>query len=226
MLFHHHHHHLVFFCFIWTQTSEEKRKREQKKKREENKYLPRQTDRRTENQSTQQNKTENFLVKRKHIEHGERKKSFFFPKQNKKEKEKAHTGRLQSFVFLCASPKGLSGEIQKEKREENPTKTEENGVCIVVVVVSSPEDKAREKKTRERKKKTKQNQEHQTHIQNGMRNEEENIFFGFLNRYKKVDDTRKSGTHTHTRIHTKRLVVFFCIFFFSWVHFKRDRNYK
>lgn len=153
------------------------------------------------------------MVKRKHIEHGE-KKIVFFPKQNKKEKEKAHTGRLQSFVFLCASPKGLSGEIQKEKREENPTKTEENGVCIVVVVVvSSPEDKAREKKTRERKKKTKQNQEHQTHIQNGMRNEEENIFFGFLNRYKKVDDTRKSGTHTHTRIHTKRLVVFFLYIF-------------
>lgn len=225
MLFHHHHHHLVFFCFIWTQTSEEKRKREQKKKREENKYLPRQTDRRTENQSTQQNKTENFLVKRKHIEHGE-KKIVFFPKQNKKEKEKAHTGRLQSFVFLCASPKGLSGEIQKEKREENPTKTEENGVCIVVVVVSSPEDKAREKKTRERKKKTKQNQEHQTHIQNGMRNEEGKHFFWFFKSLQKSRRYKKEwNTHTHTHSH-ETFGSFFCIFFFSWVHFKRDRNYK
>jgi len=52
-----------------------------------------------------------LLVKRKHIEHEEEMFPLVSPKQKKtKKKKKKHTpGDYKVFVFLCASPKGLSG---------------------------------------------------------------------------------------------------------------------
>jgi shikimate kinase len=115
-------------------------------------------------------------------------------RKERRKKKKAHTGRLQSFVFLCASP---------EKRVErlNPKRQRQNFL--------SPEDK------RKKKKKSKRNQEHQphTHTHTEWDENKKKFFLVFLNRYKKVDDTREKEWNKHT--HTKRFLLIFFSDIFS-----------
>jgi hypothetical protein len=107
---------------------------------------------------------------------------------------------------LCASPK------KKERRVErlNPKRQRQNFL--------SPEDRTKKKRKRKR------NQEHQTHahthIQNGMRRKTKKklFFLVFLNRYKKVDDTREKEWNKHTH----RQNVFFLFFSFHGFHFNRQ----
>ena len=85
---------------------------------------------------------------------------------------------------------------------------------MVLLFISGRRSKRKEKRERA-KEENKRNQEHQTRIHTDRMGDEKRrrkktaFFFGFLNRYKKVDDTRKSGTHAHAHTHET-----FCLFFF------------
>jgi len=110
------------------------------------------------------------------------------------EKKKSTHRETTKFCFLvCESKKRVERLNPKRQRQKT--------------FISGRQNK------KEKRKKRKRNQEHQTHtdthahahtdIQSGTRTE--TFFFGFfLNRYKKVDDTREKEWNKHT--HTQRFL--------------------